>query len=279
VPCIPRKGGAPAPDLLTPALTARHVSSGLTEVAIRPGRLQVPSRLTDDLHRARVVARMVQRITHLRGSRSFHLSSAPAMRSRGCVNESLPRLSVRQWLVGRQRTIVYRWRRMTFDAERLWPIVVCPGPDGRPGERVLAPSRAIYVSQRAGPCGSREDFRVVIGRGGSTFAVVCLGPTQERGDPMASAWQSLKRVGKERYGAYSAPVEEEVAGTTGCRYRIALGAKGLTEWKFAHDGWLFVGGVLAVPADHEATMITSGRASARGSGSKILSIRRNSSSL
>ncbi len=118
-----------------------------------------------------------------------------------------------------------------------------PGPDGRPGERLLSTSRSLYAPRKLGPDGSREDFRVVVGRGASTFAAVCLGRVADVGGPRDSAWHSIRELGIKGCSA-SPVVDEEVAGTEGCRYSIALNSGLLTEWKFAHAGWLFVAGVL-----------------------------------
>jgi hypothetical protein len=130
-------------------------------------------------------------------------------------------------------------------------VIVPSGPDGRPGERLLATSRSMYPPTIATD-GSRCDFRVVVGNGGSTFAAVCLGRLADRGD----AWRAAEdwATGKGEFPA-SPVVEDEAAGRPAFRYRVSLpSGKSLTEWQFEQGGWRFVAGLLCVPEDDELDM-------------------------
>jgi hypothetical protein len=137
-------------------------------------------------------------------------------------------------------------------------LVVPAGPDGRPGERLLSASRSLYEPRRPGPDASREDLQVLIGRG-STFAAVCLGRVAEQGTPREAAWATIRAFGIKGFPS-SSPVEEEVGGLATWRYRAAINDKRLTEWKFAHAGWLFVAGALCSSPDDEQAMVDQARA-------------------
>ena len=124
-----------------------------------------------------------------------------------------------------------------------------PGPDGRPGERLLAPSRSFYAP-RITPDNCREDLRILITPAGSTFGVVCLGRVSEEGDPLLNARYSLTRIAP--FLDPAAVIEPEtVAGEAGFRYRIPRNTSTLIEWKFAHAGWLYVAGALVRKSDDE----------------------------
>jgi hypothetical protein len=128
-------------------------------------------------------------------------------------------------------------------------IVIPPGPDGRPGERFWAPSRSLHPPMPPGVDGSRWDVRVVLSRRPSALTVVCLGPLSERGDPEAAAYHTIRAFAERGHTSASAVEAEQVAGEAGVRYQIELGNKALVEWKFAHQGWLFVAGAMCHPKD------------------------------
>lgn len=150
-----------------------------------------------------------------------------------------------------------RWRRETSFGQGLKHEIVVPaGPDGRPGERLLAPSASLIPPWPLGADGSREDFRVLLGRGGSSFAGVCLGAVEDRGDPLESSHFTIRRFAERGMTDASTVESSTVAGEAACRYRIALARGALVEWKFARRGWLFVVGTLCRPSDNEVKMIT-----------------------
>jgi hypothetical protein len=143
----------------------------------------------------------------------------------------------------------WRWRRAyRFSSGLDHEHVVPPGPNGMPGERLLAPSLSFYAP-RMTPDHCREDLRVMVTPGGSTFGVVCLGRVSEKGDPLCSAGYSLTRLAPRLDLAAIEP--ETVAGESGFRYRIAFNTAALIEWKFAHAGWLYVAGALVRKSDNE----------------------------
>lgn len=159
-----------------------------------------------------------------------------------------------------RRTIRRLKRETGFDPAASHEIVVPAGPGERPGERVMAPSRSAHPP-RLTPDRAREDFRVIVGRGGSSLAAVCLGPVNERGDPDSSVEYSLNsiagRLGDPEVG-HRLP-DAKVAGIHALRYRIRLPSATLDEWKFAHDGWLYVAGVLWTRPDRENDVLATGQ--------------------
>ena len=153
----------------------------------------------------------------------------------------------------------WRWRRRTcFDGRLAHELRIPAGPDGRPGERLLAHSASMY-EPRMCPDDSREDFRVFVGRE-STFAAVCLGRVGERGEPLESARRSIYGISAWPGTESAAIAHEEIAGEPAQRYRVILNSGALTEWKFAHDGWLFVAGVFSRSRDDEAETVRRSQA-------------------
>lgn len=157
-------------------------------------------------------------------------------------------------VVGRKAPVVarglrgWRWRRTYgFSTALEHELVVQPGPDGRPGERMLAPSRSFYAP-RLTPDGCREDLRVLLTATGSTFAVVCLGHISQERDPYSSARHTLSF----HPSVDPAVIEPEtVAGEEGVRYRIPLNTGTLLSRKFVHAEWLYVAGALVRRSDDE----------------------------
>ena len=142
----------------------------------------------------------------------------------------------------------WRWRRVyRFSTALDHEIVVPPGPDGRPGERLLAPSLSFYppwITQD--DC--REDLRVLLTHSGSSLGVVCLNRSVP-GDPLLSARYSLTRVAPSVDHRSIEP--ETVAGEAGVRYRAPLNTATLIEWKFVRAGWLYAAGALIRRSDDE----------------------------
>jgi hypothetical protein len=147
---------------------------------------------------------------------------------------ALPWFMARRW-----------WRRRTFREGAEHPIVVDPGPDGRPGERLVAPTPSLW-RPRVVP-GARNDFCVFLDRQGSSLQGVCLGRVTERGDPEVSARDTVEHFwGKGRVALRPITVER-IGGAEAFSYWVALPTGSFKEWKFAYDGWLF-----AVAAHHRA---------------------------
>jgi len=145
----------------------------------------------------------------------------------------------------------WKWRRAyRFSSALEHEHVVPPGPNGMPGERLLAPSQSFY-SPRMTPDHCREDLRVLLTPKGSTLGVVCFGRVSEEGDPLSSARYSLTRIAPHLDPA--AIIEPEtVAGEAGVRYRIPLNvSRCLIERKFAHAGWLYGAGAIVYRNDDE----------------------------
>jgi hypothetical protein len=131
-------------------------------------------------------------------------------------------------------------------------IVVDPGPDGRPGERLTAPTRSLY-RPRVVP-GARNDFCVFLDRKGTSLQGVCLGRVEDRGDPEASAHETVEHFAAKGWIALKAMASEQIGGAEAFRYWIAHPGGSLTEWKFAYDGWLYAVGAFHRGRDEDATI-------------------------
>jgi hypothetical protein len=138
-------------------------------------------------------------------------------------------------------------------------IEIPAGPGGRPGERLLAPNPSLHPPWPVGPDGSRSDFRFMLSRRGSSFGGVCLGPVSERGEPLASARHSILNF-MQRGWAAADPERDLVAGEPAWRNRLQFPHSVLVDWHFAHEGWLFVAGVLGRSRDRESTLVERARA-------------------
>jgi hypothetical protein len=57
-------------------------------------------------------------------------------------------------------------------------LVIPAGPGGRPGERLVAPSRSLHPLD-IGPDGTRHDFTVLVDRYGSSLKALCLRPASD----------------------------------------------------------------------------------------------------
>ena len=155
---------------------------------------------------------------------------------------TLPWFSVRAW-----------WQRRTFEEGAEHQIVVDPGPDGRPGEQLIAPSPSLW-RPRVGP-GARNDFCAFLDREGSSLQGVCLGRVSERGDPESSARDTVKHFAAKSWVALGPTTGEQVGGAAAFRYWVAFPGGSFTEWKFAHDGWLFAVGAWNRAADEDVTIM------------------------
>jgi len=144
-------------------------------------------------------------------------------------------------------TLHQRFERWTgANTELSQSIVVPPGPDGRPGERILAPnpsSKPIVLTADL----ARTDCTLRLLRR-SFFKVVCLGSVNVRGTPAESVSHSRAHLAGRKISFLSEPEPCVAAGEAAVTYsfRFSSGVS-LTEWKFAHLGWLFVVGVLSDP--------------------------------
>jgi hypothetical protein len=152
------------------------------------------------------------------------------------------------WYIG-----LSHWRQARFNQGREYETVIRPGPDGRPGERLITPSASLHGPKVVK--GSRKDFGVIIDRHGSTLQGVCLGRVAERGEPGTSARDTLAHFWKKGWIALTPMSVEEIGGDRAFRYQIAPphGPR-LTEWKFAHAGWLYAVGSFNRASDEAVTL-------------------------
>jgi len=144
-------------------------------------------------------------------------------------------------------TLHQRFERWTGASTELsHAVVVPPGPDGRPGERLLAPnpsSKPILLT----PDLARTDCTLRLLRR-SSFSVVCLGSVNVRGTPTESAARHRAHLAGWKIDFVNEPEPCVAAGEEAVTYSFAFASGvSLTEWKFAHRGWLFVAGVLSDP--------------------------------
>ena len=147
-------------------------------------------------------------------------------------------------------------REYEFSGGPRHAVTVPAGPDGRPGERVLVPSRNAWNSEISRD-GARHDCQAFLTRHGSLLLVVCLGRVTERGDPWSSAYRTIDEMSRMRTRRGVLPPQDaNVAGMPAVKYAFGQG-NGQTqyEWKFDHDGWLFVAGIIVRPNDDEALAV------------------------
>jgi hypothetical protein len=157
------------------------------------------------------------------------------------------------FLRGVSAYLAFTRQRIVLGSGEPQEIVVPPGPDGRPGERLRAPSRSFHPPLIT-PDGAREDFRVLLDQKGTTFASVCLRTVVERGGPEESARFTLGRRMPGAGSVDSRLTADTVAGEPAIRYCLEFPSALLTEWKFSHRGWLFVVGVRDRSGDPQATI-------------------------
>jgi hypothetical protein len=141
-------------------------------------------------------------------------------------------------------------RRLGYESRGQHLVRVPSGPDGRPGEEILAPSRTAYVSRFYPGHIAREDLKVLVGRR-STLGVVCLGPVEGVDDPFVQAMKMTAGLAVAGV-VVAAPVLTEMAGQQACRYTLQLNSGPLlTEWQFAYGGWKYVAGIYCDPSETE----------------------------
>jgi hypothetical protein len=139
------------------------------------------------------------------------------------------------WFVG-----LSYWRQLTFREGREHAVVVSPGPDGRPGERLLAPSRALHRPKVVG--GSRNDFSLMLDGRGNALTGVCLGRVEARGEPERSARETIDHFWRRGWAELNPLAVESIGGEPAFRYTALLPRTRFTEWKFQRAGWLYAVG-------------------------------------
>lgn len=152
-----------------------------------------------------------------------------------------------------------RWQRARFDPHAEYEIVVAPGPAGRPGERLVAPTPSLWKAKVVP--GARNDFSVFLDREGSTLQAVCHDDALDQVDPERSARETLQHFWEKGWVALKPIAADEIGGAEAFRYHVPLPTgSALTEWKIAHDGWLYSVGVLARASDEAPTIRRARRA-------------------
>jgi hypothetical protein len=97
-----------------------------------------------------------------------------------------------------------------------------------------------------GPDETRADFRVVLDRRGSLLSAVCLHPLSGPEHVEESAWHSLSSLLRKGFDSDCVIVPRELVGEAALGYTIEFTRRTLTDWKLAHEGWLYVIGVLTL---------------------------------
>jgi hypothetical protein len=92
------------------------------------------------------------------------------------------------------------------------------------------------------------------------FQAVCLGRVAERGDPERSARDTLDHFWAKGWVALKPAAVERIGGEEAFRYTADVPSGRLTEWKFAHDGWLYVVGALNRAPDDAVTIMRARQA-------------------
>src|SRR4051812_13157678 len=142
-------------------------------------------------------------------------------------------------------------RQYQFSGELTHGVTVPAGPDGRPGERLLLPSRNAWNSEISRD-GARNDCQAILSRRGSLLLVVCLGPVSERRNPWESAHYSIDAVVNrvQTRSLEGAPERTKLAGEDAVKYVIGeRNGRRQHEWKLARNGWLYAAGILVQPGD------------------------------
>lgn len=105
---------------------------------------------------------------------------------------------------------------------------------------------------RVGPDGTRHDFQVLVDRHVTLLTGLCLKRVETASAAEESAWRLATRWIREGFDGTSDVILDEIAGERAYRYGVTLRTGRLTEWKFAHDGWLFVVGLLVRAPTNDA---------------------------
>jgi len=145
----------------------------------------------------------------------------------------------------------HKLRRSQFTGRLTHLVTVPPDADGRPGERLVAPSLPFFRPTMAA-CGSRNDLVVALGPR-TRLTVVCLGRIADRGDPWTASKFTIGEVAKLGIPCVAGPSLTMMAGEHAVSYGLLLASGALvTEWKFHHAGWLYVVGIRRRPGDDPA---------------------------
>src|SRR5450759_3812112 len=144
-------------------------------------------------------------------ARSFQTARLPA--------DLLPVLSLSQWI--RIARGIKAKRSMGYTGVLEHDIVVPSDADGRPGSRLIAPSRSPYLGV-INSDGSRSEFVVLIGAS-SALQAVCFGPADDRRNLESRcelAINSIEMIGAGR--CIAQPTPATIAGLPALTYKIRL---------------------------------------------------------
>jgi hypothetical protein len=174
-------------------------------------------------------------------ARSFQKARLPA--------DLLPVLSLSQWI--RIARGIKAKRSMGYTGVLEHDIVVPSDADGRPGSRLVAPSRSPYLGV-INSDGSRSEFVVLIGAS-SALQAVCFGPADDRRNLESRCELAINSIEMIDAGRCIAqPTPATIAGLPALTYKIRL-TRGrlLIEWKFDCQGWYFGAGIVQSTRDGE----------------------------
>lgn len=146
-----------------------------------------------------------------------------------------------------------RARTLQLRHEPSHPVRVPPGPDGRPGESLLAPSLPLFLGRLARD-GTRWDLDVLIGKD-SHLRAVCLSPSTA-GSAEESAENTCRSMVDTGIGALTvAPHAVQLLGENAVQYEMALrSGRRLVETKLVHEGWVFAVGLDLVPGERNKAL-------------------------
>jgi hypothetical protein len=136
-------------------------------------------------------------------------------------------------------------------------VVSQPEPGGWPGYVVQAPTPGI--GQRRGSRDVASKACTFLDREYSLLTILCLGRVSDRGDPAAATQKIIDDFSRRGYWSYSPVETESVAGERAYRARFVVARRPLTEWRFAHAGWLFVVGARTTKPGDEAHVLDRAR--------------------
>jgi hypothetical protein len=160
-------------------------------------------------------------------------------------------LDPRLWMLNARKVRLAK----AFEGELVHEIVISPGPDGRPGQRLLAPTPLVYAPRRPHRVdGNRDDLTVLLSRRGSWLKAVCLGPVAERGAPPEVIRDIVRDFDRCGFPLTSEIEQDVIAGEPATRARFMLPFGALIERHVARDEWLYAIGVGVRRGDDEAAV-------------------------
>ena len=151
----------------------------------------------------------------------------------------------------RQRRILSQWSGGAMH----W-IEMAPKPNGCPGQAFFAPSPVLWQQRRV--FGAQHALCLLLDRDKSILKVIAFRHSIHSPEDLdREAGEMDAFYARKGYASYSPLIVEEIGGERALRQRWVLGHFELTEWRFAHRGWLFLVGVFNRAPNEDDTLATA----------------------